>query len=217
MKLRRYQDIIDHFFARNLNMGIINMLNVRYIIVPDEKTGQRVEKNPMALGNCWFVDEVKFVADPNEEIKAIADFDPTAVAFIDEEWKNSLPSMAEYSNNADSTDYIRLTEYKNPGNLIYESNSAKPRFAVFSEVFYKTWKAFIDGKEVSPVRTDYILRGLPVPAGKHTIEFRCVDDVMTGSAKVSLYGSIFVGIVILAMVAIIIIRRKKCACTEDKE
>ena len=217
VKLRRYQDIIDHFFARNLNMGIINMLNVRYIIVPDEKTGQRVEKNPMALGNCWFVDEVKFVADPNEEIKAIADFDPTAVAFIDEEWKSSLPSMAEYSNNADSTDYIRLTEYKNPGNLIYESNSAKPRFAVFSEVFYKTWKAFIDGKEVSPVRTDYILRGLPVPAGKHTIEFRCVDDVMTGSAKVSLYGSIFVGIVILAMVAIIIIRRKKCACTEDKE
>jgi uncharacterized membrane protein YfhO len=88
---------------------------------------------------------------------------------------------------------------------------------VFSEVFYKTWKAFIDGKEVSPVRTDYILRGLPVPAGKHTIEFRCVDDVMTGSAKVSLYGSIFVGIVILAMVAVLVIRRKKSTCTEDKE
>ena len=171
----------------------------------------------MALGNCWFVDEVKFVADPDEEIKAIADFDPTAVAFIDEEWKKALPSMAEYSNNADSTDYIRLTTYKNPGNLIYESNSTKPRFAVFSEVYYKTWKAFIDGKEVTPVRTNYILRGLPVPAGKHKIEFQCVDEVMINSAKVSLYGSIFVGIVILAMVAMIIYRRKKCACNENKE
>ena len=217
VKLRRYQDIIDHFFTRNLNMNIINMLNVRYIIVPDEKSGQRVEKNTMALGNCWFVDEVKFVADPDEEIKAIADFDPTAVAFIDEEWKKALPSMAEYSNNADSTDYIRLTKYKNPGNLIYESNSAKPRFAVFSEVYYKTWKAFIDGKEVAPVRTNYILRGLPLPAGKHKIEFQCVDEVMINSAKVSLYGSIFVGIVILAMVAMIIYRRKKCACNENKE
>ncbi len=217
VKLRRYQDIIDHFFARNLNMGIINMLNVRYIIVPDEKAGQRVEKNPMALGNCWFADEVKFVADANEEIKAIADFDPTAVAFIDKEWEKALPSPAEYSNNADSTDYIRLTEYKNPGNLIYESNSTKPRFAVFSEVFYKTWKAFIDGKEVTPVRTDYILRGLPVPAGKHKIEFLCVDDVMTSSAKVSLYGSVFVGIVILAMVAMLIYRRKKSACAQNKE
>ena len=217
VKLRRYQDIIDHFFSRNLNMGIINMLNVRYIIVPDEKAGQRVERNPMALGNCWFTDEVKFVADPDAEIKAIADFDPTAVAFIDEEWKKILPSVAEYSNNADSTDYIRMTEYKNPGNLIYESNSTKPRFAVFSEVYYKTWKAFIDGKEVTPVRTNYILRGLPVPAGKHKIEFVCVDEVMINSAKVSLYGSIFAGVVILALVAMIIYRRKKCVCNENKE
>ena len=217
VKLRRYQDIIDHFFTRNLNMNIINMLNVRYIIVPDEKAGQRVEKNIKALGNCWFVNEVKFVADPDEEIKAIANFDPTAVAFIDDEWKKVLPSVVEYSNNADSTDYIRMTEYKNPGNLIYESNSTKPRFAVFSEVFYKTWRAFIDGKEVTPVRTNYILRGLPIPAGKHKIEFLCEDKVMTVSAKVSLYGSIFVGIVILAMVAMIIYRRKKCSCNENKE
>ena len=102
-----------------------------------------------------------------------------------------------------------MTEYKNPGNIIYESNSKNPRFAVFSEVFYKTWRAYIDGKEVAPVRTNYILRGLPIPAGKHKIEFLCVDDVMTGSAKVSHYGSIFVGIVILAMVALIIYRSKK--------
>jgi len=152
---------------------------------------------------------VEFVADPNEEIKAISNFDPTAVAYIDREWEKSLPSMQEYCNNADSTDYIRMTEYKNPGNIIYESNSKNPRFAVFSEVFYKTWRAYIDGKEVAPVRTNYILRGLPIPAGKHKIEFLCVDDVMTGSAKVSLYGSIFVGIVIIGMVVAIIIRNRK--------
>lgn len=217
VKLRRYQDIIDHFFARNLNMNIINMLNVKYFIVPGEKGGQQVQMNPTALGNCWFVDKVQFVADPNEEIKAIEKFDPVAVAFVDVEWKEKMPAIEQYSNNADSTDYIRLAEYKNPGNLIYESNSTAPRFAVFSEVFYKTWKAFIDGKEVTPVRTNYILRGLPVPAGKHTIEFLCVDDVMTGSAKISLYGSIFVGVVILAMVALLIYRRKKCACASNEE
>ena len=193
------------------------MLNVKYFIVPGEKGGQQVQMNPTALGNCWFVDRVQFVADPNEEIKAIEKFDPIAVAFVDVEWKDKLPAIEQYSNNADSTDYIRLAEYKNPGNLIYESNSTAPRFAVFSEVFYKTWKAFIDGKEVTPVRTNYILRGLPVPAGKHTIEFLCVDDVMTGSAKISLYGSIFVGVVILAMVALLIYRRKKCACASNEE
>lgn len=215
VKLRRYQDIIDYYFSGKLNMGIINMLNVRYIIVPGDKGGQRVEKNEQALGNCWFVDRVEFVANPDEEIKAIADFDPVDVAYVDKEWETSISSVAEYSNNADSTDYIRLVEYKNPGNLIYESYSVKPRFAVFSEVFYKTWKAYIDGKEVTPIRVDYILRGLPVPAGKHKIEFVCVDDVMTSSAKVSLYGSIFVGIVILVMVAALIFGRKRNS--NDKE
>ncbi|MBE6268896.1 MAG: hypothetical protein E7092_07895 [Bacteroidales bacterium] len=210
VKLRRYQDIIDHFFSgRDLNMNIINMLNVRYLIVPGENGAQKVQRNPQALGNCWFVDKVEFVADPNEEIKAISNFNPTAVAYIDREWEKSLPSMQEYCNNADSTDYIRMTEYKNPGNIIYESNSKNPRFAVFSEVFYKTWRAYIDGKEVAPVRTDYILRGLPIPAGKHKVEFLCVDDIMTGSAKVSLYGSIFVGIVIIGMAVAIIIRSRK--------
>ena len=82
-------------------------------------------------------------------------------------------------------------------------------YPVFSEVFYKTWRAYIDGKEVTPVRTDYILRGLPIPAGKHKVEFLCVDDIMTGSAKVSLYGSIFVGIVIIGMAVAIIIRSRK--------
>lgn len=206
VKLRRYQDIIDRFFTRDLNMNIINMLNVRYFIVPDKQGGQRVEKNPSALGNCWFVDKVEFVPGPDEEIAAIADFNPLETAYVDSEWKSVVPSVKEYSETADSADYITLAEYKNPGNLIYESFSKKPRFAVFSEVFYKTWKAYIDGKEVTPVRADYILRALPVPAGKHKIEFVCVDDVMTSSAKISLYGSVFVGLVILVMIIAIIYR-----------
>ena len=215
VKLRRYQDIIDHFFSgSNLNMSIINMLNVRYLIVPGKNGEQQVQRNPQALGNCWFVDRVEFVGSPDEEIKAISNFIPTEVAYIDKEWEKSLPAMQEYSNSADSTDYIRMTEYRNPGNIIYESNSKNPRFAVFSEVFYKTWRAYIDGKEVTPVRTDYILRGLPIPAGKHKVEFLCVDEVMTGSAKVSLYGSIFVGIVILGMAAAIVVRSRKRKETE---
>ena len=215
VKLRRYQDIIDHFFSgSNLNMSIINMLNVRYLIVPGKNGEQQVQRNPQALGNCWFVDRVEFVGSPDEEIKAISNFIPTEVAYIDKEWEKSLPAMQEYSNSADSTDYIRMTEYRNPGNIIYESSSKNPRFAVFSEVFYKTWRAYIDGKEVTPVRTDYILRGLPIPAGKHKVEFLCVDEVMTGSAKVSLYGSVFVGIVILGMAVAIVVRSRKRKETE---
>lgn len=206
-KLRRYQDIIDYYLSRDLNMNVINMLNTRYVIVPGEG-GTTVQRNPGAMGNCWLVSRIEWVENPNEEIAAIADFDPREVAFIDKEWKNSFAHADIADTPIDSTEYIRMTEYKNPGNILYESNAAVPRMAVFSEVYYKTWKAYIDGKEAEPVRVNYILRALPIPAGEHKIEFRCVDELMIFSAKLSLYGSIFVGIVIV-LLCVTIIRKKK--------
>lgn len=207
-KLRRYQDIIDRYFSGNLNMNIINMLNVRYIIVPSEQ-GSTVHRNPEAMGNCWFVDKVEWVDSPDTEIASIADFNPYAKAFVDKEWQGVIGDANAYNNAVDSTAYIRMTEYKNPGNIIYESYSPNAQFALFSEVYYKTWKAFIDGQEVQPVRANYILRALPVPAGKHTVEFRCVDELMIETGRWSLYGSILVGIVILLLAGTIIYKKVK--------
>ena len=204
-KMRRYQDIIDRYFGRSLNMNIINMLNVRYVIVPGEERNI-VQRNPEAMGNCWLVDRVVWVNSPNDEIDALADFNPYEVAFIDKEWMPVVGDASAYDNYVDSTAYIRMTEYRNPGNILYESYSPNAQMAVFSEVFYKTWKAFIDGKEVKPIRANYILRALPLPAGKHTIEFRCVDELMITTAKWSLWGSILVGVVIAALVGAIIYR-----------
>ena len=204
-KMRRYQDIIDRYFGRSINMNIINMLNVRYVIVPGEERNI-VQRNPEAMGNCWLVDRVEWVDSPNDEIDAIADFNPYEVAFIDKEWQSVVGDTKAYDNSVDSTAYIRMTEYRNPGNILYESYSPNAQMAVFSEVFYKTWKAFIDGKEVKPVRANYILRALPLPAGKHTIEFRCVDELMITTAKWSLWGSILVGAIIALLVGAIIYR-----------
>lgn len=207
-KLRRYQDIIDHYFAKGINFGIINMLNVRYLIVP-QNGGNEVQRNPEAMGNCWFVDKVEWVDSPDAEIAAIADFNPYEKAFVDKEWLSVVGDADAYNNTVDSTAYIRMTEYKNPGNILYESYSPNAQMALFSEVYYKTWKAFIDGKEVEPIRANYILRALPVPAGKHTIEFRCVDELMIESGKWSLYGSILAGIVILLLSGAIIYKKVK--------
>ncbi len=208
-KLRRYQDIIDHYFSGNLNMGIINMLNVRYVIVPSEESGTQVQYNSSAMGNCWFVDRVEWVDSPDAEIAAIAEFNPREVAFVDKMWQSAFENPHGCNNVADSTAYIRMSEYRNPGNIFYESYSPEAQLAVFSEVYYKTWKAFIDGKEVTPVRANYILRALPIPPGEHKIEFRCVDELMISTAKMSLYGSILVGAAMLFIVGAIIYRRRK--------
>jgi hypothetical protein len=129
----------------------------------------------------------------------LKDFDPTQTAYIDKEWQNTLTGWESLQHEIDSSASILLTDYANPGNIFYESNSTMPHLAVFSEVFYKTWKAYIDGKEVPVIRVNYILRGLEVPAGNHKIEFKCVDDVYLKGEKISKVSSIAVSIIMLCL------------------
>lgn len=204
VKLSRYQDIIEHYFAGSIHPHIINMLNTKYILFPTQQGTPQLHKNTAALGNAWFVNHLQWVNSPNEEIAALKDFDPTQTAFIDKEWQSKLEGWETLQHAVDSMASIRLTNYANPGNLFYESSSTMPHLAVFSEVFYKTWRAYIDGEETPLVRVNYILRGLKVPAGHHKIEFKCVDELFLRSAKISKTFSIVVGIVIFCLLSFMI-------------
>lgn len=195
-KLRRYQDIIDYYFVGRLNMNVLNMLNTRYVI-----TQQGVQYNPEAFGNAWFVQNIDWVNNTNEEIAAIGNIDLLQRAVIDTCWRTKVSDGLTMTQPAS----IRLTNYANPGNLFYESESSEDGLAVFSEVYYKTWKAFIDGKEVPVVRANYILRAIEVPAGKHTIEFRCEDDLLLDTQIVSTIASC---LVLLVIILLLVFRRK---------
>lgn len=200
-KLRRYQDIIDYYLSGRINTNVINMLNTRYVI-----TQQGVQRNPEAFGNAWFVKSVQWVNSPNEEIESIGDADLQEVAYIDTCWQSKVQGALAMTQPAK----IELTKYANPGNLFYESESAEDGLAVFSEVYYKTWKAFVDGKEVPVLRANYILRAIEVPAGKHTIEFRCQDELLLKMQIVSLVASILLILAIVGLIILSIIRARKC-------
>ena len=189
-KLRRYQDIIDYYFSGRLNMNVLNMLNTRYVI-----TQQGVQYNPTAFGNAWFVRDIQWVNNPNEEIEAIGEADLRSTAFMDSCWRSKVKGTVTMTQPAK----IELVRYANPGNLFYESESAESGLAVFSEVYYKTWRAFIDGEEVPVMRADYILRAIEVPAGKHQIEFRCEDQLLRKTQTVSIIASILIVLVIVGL------------------
>ena len=205
-KLSRYQDIIDHYLSK-MNWNVISMLNTRFIITEDGV----VENNaayglPGAFGNCWLTNSINWVDGAKEEIAAIGNVDKQT-AHIDNAWKKFVPDVDQYNNDAYGE--IRLVEYRNPGNIIYESLCEKPKMAVFSEVYYKTWKAYVDGEEVKPIRANYVLRALPIPAGKHTIEFKCYDEVMAKSHQLSLYFSIAISVAVVALLGTLVYRKIK--------
>ncbi len=66
-KLRRYQDIIEHHLAVG-NMEVLNMLNTKYFIVGGQGSAPSAQMNPGRIGNAWFVKNIKWVANPDQEI-----------------------------------------------------------------------------------------------------------------------------------------------------
>jgi hypothetical protein len=168
--LRRYREVVDAQMSKN-NMAVYNMLNTRYFIVPAQDGQPSVQRNPEALGNAWFVKEVKQVNNADEELKALDAFNPRQTAFVDKRFADQLKTV---NPQADTSATIRLTDYK-PNHLTYESDSKVAQVAVFSEIYYRggiDWKAYVDGQETPHFRANYILRAMTLPAGKHKIEFK---------------------------------------------
>ncbi len=210
-KLRRYQDLIDAHIQNSIQniintlrsnpndsslratfqkQGVLNMLNTRYIIYNKDASPLQ---NRYALGNAWFVKDVKTVRNADEEIKAVGEINPGYTAVVDERYKNQLEG---FTVNGDASGTIKLLEYK-PNDLKYESNAGSELVAVFSEIYYsKGWNAYIDGELKPHFCANYVLRAMRVPAGKHLIEFKFEPAVYIMGEKISLLSSIILFIAV---------------------
>jgi hypothetical protein len=168
-KLSRFADVIERQIAKN-NMAVLDMFNTKYFITADPKGTPIAQQNPNALGNAWFVNNIKFVNNADEEMTAIDSIKPRETAFVDVKFKTQV---GDFKGNLNPEGTIKLTSY-HPDKLVYEFNSPTAQAVVFSEVFYKgnqDWISKIDGQVKEHFRTDYLFRGIIVPAGKHQIEF----------------------------------------------
>jgi hypothetical protein len=216
-KLRRYQDMIEHYLGRidqrnvrellgTKHFDALNMLNTKYIIVPSGGADNKPQllRNPNALGNAWFVDEIRWVDNADEEIAALVDINPAITAVIDRRFESEqLQSFDSQTGRQDSATVssIKLTEYK-PNRLVYESETDSDKLAVFSEIYYpKGWIVSIDGKETQELRANYILRAMLIPEGKHTIEFRFAPKTYEITEQIAWSGYILLlGFVVLSII-----------------
>ena len=208
-KIQIYQELIENQLGK-LNSAVLNMLNTKYLIVPQKGGAPGVQRNPGALGNAWFVSDIKWVKNADEEMQSLnapslqnpmdtsaGNFNPAQTAIVRDTFK------AEIGNTAigkDSMAYVKLTpDGYSPKALKFESNNTKDGLAIFSDVYFPIgWKAAIDGKEVPILKVDYVLRALKVPAGKHTITFEYSSKAFETGKKLSLLGSILLTLIIVA-------------------
>ena len=178
---------IDSTLNITKNNSVLDMLNVKYLILPTSKSDIAVT-NPFANGNAWFVEKIKIVNSADEEMKALDNLDTKSEAVF------GIPKLTKgvfkFETYKDSLSKIELKLYE-PNHLKYTSNNAKKGFAVFSEMYYENgWKATIDGNEAKIYNVDYVLRGLEIPAGKHSIEFVFEPQVVKTGSTIALLSSL---------------------------
>lgn len=224
-KLRRYQELIERHISPEMQAAyqaiaaaggemdsvdaskfrVLNMLNTKYFILPAGEQGQTVPVlNSYANGNAWFVKNVQYVNNANEEIDALKTILPTETAVVDARFKDMLKGISEA--HKDSLSSIRLTSYE-PNRLVYETENAGDGIAVFSEIYYPNgWQVTIDGKPAGLGRADYVLRALYIPAGKHTVEMRFDPKSLHVTEGIA-YGAL--ALLIIGVAAVALIARKK--------
>ena len=198
-KLRRYQDLIDRNvlvgqiqnLARNIQSGenpdsysLLNMLNTKYIII---NPNQPAFQNRDAMGNAWFVKNIKWVSNADDEFAAITTINPREDAAINIEFKGM--QLEDLGIDPDAS--ISLSNYK-PHILTYKSSTKADMLAVFSELYYpKGWHVYIDEKQVEYLRANYLFRALKVPPGDHTIVFKFEPRSYILGNAINKYASYF--------------------------
>jgi hypothetical protein len=167
---------------------ILNMFNTKYLIQSADVAIPVLE----AYGNAWFVNEVKTVPNANAELDSLANLAPRQTAIIQESFADYIKGL-NFANAAGANDKIYLTSY-HPEKMVYKSSTQNERFAVFSEIYYpptKGWSVWIDGQQAPDfIKTDYLLRGIRIPAGEHTIEMRFAPQSVILGETITLISSL---------------------------
>ena len=192
-KPRRFEELFD-FFSSHQIAGVMDMLNVKYFLI-QENNKQNVIENPNTLGNAWAVDTllIEGTADGALESMKTIDFKRQAVVL-----ESELPNNLEIQYNANQLDKIELVK-NHPTHLKYNFEAREDQLLVFSEMYYpKGWSVSIDKQNTDFFPINYVLRGLKVPQGNHTIDFKFDPPVIRKGAYIRLISLlIFIAIISL--------------------
>ncbi|MEP7189010.1 MAG: YfhO family protein, partial [Roseiflexaceae bacterium] len=192
---RRYTDYLFGPHVGDVSYGLLNneqllrpqspilsALNVKYVLVPsnvslpiDSSFRQvyanaqvRVYENPQAYPRAYFADTLRGETDPQALLRAVtADgFDGRRLALVE----SDQPPVLQPSGGATNADKVAIARFS-ANQIALTTNAAQPRFLVLSEMYFPGWHATIDGVETPIYRTNYLFRGIAVPAGQHTVMF----------------------------------------------
>jgi hypothetical protein len=185
----------------------LDILSARFVFLPagDErsldaqrwsrvKSGAKsvIYENKRVMPKAWFASDVAQVS-PEEALQAIKTsklsdaraFEPSVTALVEQ-------PVNYHSLAPDKSAQLNIVDYQNT-RASFLTVSDTPQFLVISDVFYPGWRATIDGEPTQLFQTDYVLRGIAVPAGRHTVEVTFKPRSLILGGIVSLISFVLLG------------------------
>jgi hypothetical protein len=192
-KPRRFEELINYYNTHQIP-AVLDFLNVKYVLVNDtEENSLQPLNNPNALGAAWFVEKIKVVPTADDLLESMKTTDFSSQALVLE---NSFPNDIPLEYQHDSLTTVNLVE-EAPDRLVYQVQADSDQFIVFSEMYYpQGWRATVNGFQTHIINVNYVLRGLKVPAGNSTVEFRFKPQVVLQGTAIR-WGSLILFVLLL--------------------
>jgi hypothetical protein len=169
-----------------IDSRLLNMLNVRYIVVPAQippgrpdlfhlvqryqtvyvDDTSRILENRNALPRAWIVHEA-VRAKTGGILPQFVDgsADPRRIALID----SDVPALeAAGSGPADTVEIV----HRGNDEIRLRVNAASRGMVILSEIWDPGWTASVDGNATQLYRADFMFRGVVVDGGEHEIVLR---------------------------------------------
>lgn len=182
---RRYKQFLDGF---NLAGPMPDIMNLKYLLMPageyeaqkgvltgkympvfSSMNGSVVLENRNVMPKAWLVPSVAVVEDPLQRVAILStqqNFNPAQLALVESE---PLLPMAPFPAN--SVGSAAVSSYE-PNRIVIQTGASANALLVLGEKYYRWWYAAVDGKKAEIVPVNHILRGVYIPPGNHTVEFR---------------------------------------------
>jgi hypothetical protein len=190
-------------YEKGLHSLLLNLLNVRYIIVPShppqenqaslqrferehpmvyEDDQSKVLENPKALPRAWIVHSARKEESSEEALRLLSseEVDPTQEALLEDEPPQQISQPHDLS-----ADQASVEEYE-ANRIRLKTSTGAGGLLVLSEVYYPEWKAYVDGQPAPVYATDQLLRSVPIPVGKHEVELRYESWELRAGIAISL-------------------------------
>ena len=192
-KPRRFEELINYHNTHQIP-AVLDFLNVKYVLVNDtEENSLQPLNNPNALGAAWAVEKIKVVPTADALLESMKTTDFSSQALVLE---NSFPEDIPLKYQQDSLTTVNLVE-EAPDHLVYQVQADSDQFIVFSEMYYpQGWRATVNGLQTPIINVNYVLRGLKVPAGNSTVEFRFEPEVVVLGTAIR-WGSLILFVLLL--------------------